>query len=366
MESGIWNTVNKSAETIIVAMSGGVDSSVAAALLLEEGYRVVGVTMLLWDGEATGIESGCCGTQDLSDARGVCSALGINHYSMDLRQEFMNEVVEPFKKTYLAGQTPNPCILCNEHLKFRYLLDKARAIGADKLATGHYARVVGNNSYRLARGVDSTKDQSYFLYPVDQSVLGQLLLPLGELSKATVRQKANDLGLKVHEKPDSQEICFVPPGGLKKFIMDAGQSQVKPGPVTDTEGNPIGTHDGVCYYTVGQRKGLGIAGPEPLYVVRIEPETDTIVLGSRDDAHSKELAVAEASWIAGEPPKKSFQARVQIRHRHTPAECRINIEEDGSMKAVFEEPQHGVAPGQAAVVYEDAYVLGGGVISGTG
>jgi len=355
--------MNKSAETVIVAMSGGVDSSVAAALLQEEGYRVVGVTMLLWDGEAHGIESGCCGTQDLSDARAVCSELGINHYSMDLRKEFLSDVIEPFTRTYLAGKTPNPCILCNEHLKFRYLLTKARAVGAGKLATGHYGRIMGNTSFSLARGVDSSKDQSYFLYPVDQTVLSQLLLPLGELSKEAVRLKANDLGLKVHEKPDSQEICFIPPGGLKDFIREAGQDQVTPGPVLDTEGNPIGTHDGVCHYTVGQRKGLGIAAPEPLYVVRIEPETNTIVLGSREEAHSQELTVAEVRWIAGEPPADSFRAQVQIRHRHTPAQCLIDVNKDGCMKAVFDEPQHGVAPGQAAVVYEGDYVLGGGVIS---
>jgi tRNA-specific 2-thiouridylase len=355
--------MNKSAETVIVAMSGGVDSSVAAALLLEEGYRVVGVTMLLWDGEANGIESGCCGTQDLVDARAVCSVLGINHYSMDLREEFLKDVVEPFTRTYLAGQTPNPCILCNEHLKFRYLLTKARAIGAQKLATGHYARITGNDSYKLSRGRDSTKDQSYFLFPVDQDVLSQLLLPLGELAKEEVRQKANDLGLKVHEKPDSQEICFIPPGGLKEFIKDSGQVEISPGPVIDTKGNSLGTHDGVCYYTVGQRKGLGIANREPLYVVRIDPDTNTIVLGSRREASSRELTVIEAHWIAGGPPADHFRARIQIRHRHVPTGCLIQVGKDGSINAIFDEPQHGVAPGQAAVVYDGDFVLGGGWIS---
>ncbi|TNF50494.1 tRNA 2-thiouridine(34) synthase MnmA [bacterium] len=355
--------MSKNNETVIVAMSGGVDSSVAAALLLEQGYRVVGVTMLLWDGEAHGIESGCCGTQDLSDARAVCSHLGINHYSMDLRQEFMDDVVEPFIRTYLTGQTPNPCILCNEHLKFRYLLNKALAVGAGKLATGHYARVIGNGSRRLARGLDSSKDQSYFLYPVDQSVLGHLLLPLGELSKEEVRQRAGDLGLKVHEKPDSQEICFIPPGGLKEFIRDSGEAHIRPGPVLDMEGNSLGTHDGVCYYTVGQRKGLGIANREPLYVVKIDAETNTVVLGPRNEATSRELTVDRARWIAGESPPALFRASVQIRHRHTPAPCLVQIGKEGSMKAVFDEPQHGVAPGQAAVVYDGDYVLGGGWIS---
>ncbi len=357
--------MSKSTDTVIVAMSGGVDSSTAAALLLEEGYRVVGVTMLLWDGEANGAESGCCGTRDLVDARAVCSVLGINHYSMDLRKEFFKEVVEPFTRTYLAGRTPNPCILCNEHLKFRYLLTKARAVGAQKLATGHYARIVGGDSYKLARGRDSTKDQSYFLFPVDQEVLSQLLLPLGQLTKSEVRKKADALGLKVHEKPDSQEICFIPPGGLKDFIKDAGQAQISTGPVIDTEGNSLGTHDGVCFYTVGQRKGFGIANREPLYVVRIDPENNTIVLGPRHESSSQELTVAGARWIAGEPPAGRFRAQIQIRHRHVPAGCLVRIEKDGSMKAIFDEPQHGVAPGQAAVVYDGDIVLGGGWISGS-
>ncbi|UCF30695.1 MAG: tRNA 2-thiouridine(34) synthase MnmA [bacterium] len=357
--------MNKNDRTVMVAMSGGVDSSVAAALLRDQGYRVVGATMLLWDGEAAGVESGCCGTQDLVDARAVCARLGINHYGIDLREEFRREVVEPFAMTYLRGRTPNPCILCNERLKFHYLLRKAREVGARWLATGHYARIEGRGPFRLCRGTDRSKDQSYFLFPVDQEILAHLIFPLGNLTKDEVRDKAGELRLAVHEKPESQEVCFIPPDGLKDFLREASHDEIVPGPLLDTAGNVIGSHDGFCFYTIGQRKGLGVAAAKPLYVTRIDAAGNTIVLGTREEASFPDMLVESATWVAGQPPSDHFRAQVQVRHRHRPAEGEVRILEGGSFRVFFDEPQHGVAPGQAAVVYDGDTVLGGGWISGS-
>ena len=350
-------------ETVMVAMSGGVDSSTAAAVLLEQGYRVVGATMLLWADDPDGFESGCCGTRDLSDARAVCASLGIRHYGIDLREEFDRDVVEPFTGTYLKGRTPNPCILCNQHLKFRYLLHRALAVGADRLATGHYARITGTGPYGLSRGRDAGKDQSYFLFPMGQEVLSRLLLPLGGMTKEEVRQKAGSLQLPVHEKPESQEICFIPPGGLKGFLKDRAGGSISPGPMLDTGGREIGRHQGICFYTVGQRTGLGIAAPEPLYVVSIDAEANAVIVGSREEAASTGLEADDATWLAGDPPPGTFRAQVQIRYRHRPASATVRNNGNGRFTVIFDEPQHGVAPGQAAVVYDGDQVLGGGWIS---
>ncbi len=354
--------MDKDKKLIITAMSGGVDSSAAAALLVSQGYRVVGVTMLLWPDDVAGSDNRCCSTQDLADARAVCAKLGIKHYSMDLREQFMEEVVLPFTDTYLAGKTPNPCILCNEHLKFRHLMRKARAVGADLLATGHYARITGNGMRRLARGHDPAKDQSYFLFPVDQEILKHLIFPLGELKKEEVRGLASELGLPVHEKPDSQEICFISEGGMRDFIRSASDGSIEPGPIVDTSGNNVGTHEGVCFYTVGQRRGLGVPGKEPYYIVRIEPENKTIVVGTRDEAASPGFAAEGVNWIEGIPPTSRFTSAVQIRHRHNPALATVTVKDDTAIDVVFDEPQHGVAPGQAAVLYDGDYVIGGGWI----
>ncbi|MDF1536140.1 MAG: tRNA 2-thiouridine(34) synthase MnmA [bacterium] len=349
--------------TVLVAMSGGVDSSVAAAVLQEQGYRVVGVTMLLWPEDVPGAEEGCCGTVHLNDARSVCSKLGIAHYTLDLQAEFLSDVVRPFVDTYLAGRTPNPCIRCNEHLKFRHLIRKARGVGADLLATGHYARIVGKNPWRLARGADDRKDQSYFLFTLRQKELARLLFPLGNMKKDLVRRKAEAFGLPVHAKAESQEICFVPDGGLRDFIREKGANLPGPGKVVDTGGNELGTHEGACFYTVGQRKGLGIAAPEPLYVMRIDGATNTVVVGKRAESAFPGLKASGSTWIEGHPPGERFTASVQIRHRHTPAPSTVTVNGDGSVDVIFDEPQHGVAPGQAVVVYDGEYVLGGGWIT---
>ncbi len=349
-------------KTVLVAMSGGVDSSVAAGVLLEQGYRVVGVTMLLWPDDVPGAEEGCCGTVHLNDAREVCHRLGISHYTLDLQKEFLSDVVQPFVATYLDGRTPNPCISCNEHLKFRHLLRKATGIGVDLLATGHYARILGNGQLQLARGVDLSKDQTYFLFTLGQEEISRLLFPLGEMSKKEVRSKARSLDLSVHEKNESQEICFVPPGKLRDFISENASDLPGPGEVVDLKGNVIGRHDGACFYTVGQRKGLGIASSEPLYVVNIDAATNTVVMGTRDAAFFEGLSAAGVSWVSGKPPGNRFEAQVQIRHRHTPVSSVIAVQSDGSISVDFKEPQHGVAPGQAVVIYDGDIVLGGGWI----
>jgi len=356
------DTRHQTPDTVLVAMSGGVDSSVAAAVLLEQGYKVFGVTMLLWPEDVPGAEEGCCGTVHLNDAREVCHRLGIPHYTLDLQKEFLSDVVHPFIETYLNGRTPNPCISCNEHLKFRHLLHKARGIGADLLATGHYARIVMNGSFRLARGVDASKDQTYFLFTLGQAEMSRLLFPLGEMTKGEVRSKARNLDLAVHEKAESQEICFVPPGKLRDFISQNASDLPGPGKVLDLEGNVIGKHEGACFYTVGQRKGLGIASAKPLYVVRIEAATNTVVMGSRDEASFCGLTASGVSWADIQPPDSKFEAQVQIRHRHTPAPSFVTTRDDGTISIAFHEPQHGVAPGQAVVIYDGDIVLGGGWI----
>ena len=365
---------------VVAAMSGGVDSSVAAARLVEQGHEVIGATMRLLPMNGAGF--GCCGSpRDLSDAAAVCGVLGIPHYVLDMAAVFDRTVIAPFVDAYRAGRTPNPCVECNRSVKFGYLLRLAVAWGADAVATGHYARIVDGKLYEAK---DTAKDQSYFLYALGPRDLGQILFPIGDLSKTEVRARARALGLPTAEKAESQEICFVGGGDYRGFIAarggpDPGQGGPDPGQggpdpgcggpgdVFDTAGRKVGRHSGLAGYTVGQRKKLGClkrpggARARALYVVKLDAGSNTVVVGSEAEARSGGLVAAGLSWTGG-IPVAPCRARVRVRHRHPPAEARLEPAGEGRVRVLFEEPQRAVAPGQAAVFYRDGEVLGGGTI----
>ncbi|MEK7858002.1 MAG: tRNA 2-thiouridine(34) synthase MnmA [Elusimicrobiota bacterium] len=344
----------------IVAMSGGVDSSLAAALMAEQGWEAVGVTLKLMPREDTGF--GCCGSPaDISDAKRVCEALGIAHYTLNLSDIFEDKVIKPFIDAYLNAQTPNPCVECNRSLKFGTLLGLAEAWGASCVATGHYARV---EEGRLYRAKDAAKDQTYFLYSLTPRELAKVCFPIGGLEKSEVRAKARALGLKTADKAESQEICFVPRRDYRGFLEEragAGRAAFSPGPIKDTAGRELGRHEGLASYTVGQRKGLGLTAPEPRYVVGLEPETNTLVVGGGKDVSCPSFTAGAVSWTTA-APREPFRASVRIRHRHAPAEAVLTVEGSGEVGVRFDEPQRAVTPGQAAVFYRGDEVLGGGTI----
>lgn len=365
---------------VVVAMSGGVDSSVAAALLKEQGYDVYGVTMRLSDWEATEGRSfgGCCGSKDFYDARSVAQTLGIPHYSFDYVEKFRGSVIGYFKDSYLKGETPNPCIACNKHVKFDALLEKAVALGADYVATGHYARIASHDGqFTLQKAVDPGKDQSYVLYHLGQKELSRLLFPLGGLVKSDVREIARRHGLKTADKPDSYEICFVPNEDYRQFIKEEVPEDRRPaGPIRHVDGRVLGTHKGLPFYTVGQREGLGVTVGSPLYVTALETATNTLVVGGKDDVLGGSCTVREVVWTSGRPPTMPIRVNVKIRSRHSGAEAVVTPAEAGvqsngvdtgfrryDVNVEFEIPQSAVTPGQAAVFYQGDDVLGGGVIN---
>jgi tRNA-specific 2-thiouridylase len=342
-------------------MSGGVDSSVAAALLVEQGHDVVGVTLHLWDAEGEDKVGRCCAPEDRDDARRTCELLGVPHYVIDETAAFRSQVVDPFIQTNLAGRTPIPCVACNQTVKLARLAEIADSFGCEGIATGHYARVrLSGGEVELLRGRDLEKDQSYFLFGVPSRVLSRLVLPLGEMCKPEARAHAERLGLPNWAKPDSQELCFVPDGDVRGFVTRHGEAPVE-GDVVDEAGAVLGRHRGVAGFTIGQRRGLGIAGKEPRYVLRVMPETHSVVIGPAEKLLSRELRADGVTWTT-RAPNGPFEAQVRIRSRHTPAPARITPTAAG-FSAQFDAPQSAIAPGQAAVIYQEDRVIGGGYIT---
>ncbi|MBC8097360.1 MAG: tRNA 2-thiouridine(34) synthase MnmA [Akkermansiaceae bacterium] len=373
---------------VVVGMSGGVDSSATAALLQEQGFDVVGITLKLWPQDCVNrAEDKCCGPQAVTDARSVCHKLGIPYYLIDESAEFQKHVIQYFADEYKAGRTPNPCVMCNQNLKFGRLIDRANQLGADFIATGHFARiekvgssrhesahsesVAGSQSgltsaatrYLLKRGKDLRKDQSYFLFSLRQDQLARAMFPLGEMTKTDTREVARHCNLKTADKAESMEICFVPDNNYGGFLQSANLVQKHRGEIVNLQGHVLGHHDGIEFYTIGQRKGLGLSTPQPLYVIELDAENNRVVVGDDTALDRDEFTVQNCNWIPWENPPASIEVTAKIRYNHPGTPATVTPLEQGRARVKLHTPQRAVTPGQASVFYQDDLVVGGGWIT---
>ena len=357
--------MNRNRKRVLLGMSGGVDSSVAGYLLREQGYDVIGVTMKVWPQDCISrAEDKCCGPQAVADARAVAHSLGIPHYVVDEADQFERTVIDYFTSEYQAGRTPNPCVMCNEKLKFGNLWGKAEALGCDFIATGHYAIIEHHRDRAVLRkGIDPRKDQSYFLFSLRQPQLRRALTPLGTMRKPEIRKIARSLGLKVADKIDSQEICFVPGNDYKAFLRShLGENEFHRGEIYDVEGNFVGEHDGIELFTIGQRKGLPGGSAKPRYVVDLDAETNRVIVGDVEDLVCDEFEIDRTNWIARELPDEDVDATVKIRYSHPGTPATVTSLENHRARIRLHEPQRAITPGQAAVIYDGDVIIGGGWI----
>lgn len=351
----------KSKKKVILGMSGGVDSSVAAYLLQKEGYEVIGVTMQIWTDTAH--DDGCCSLSAVEDARRVANKLGIAYYVFNMKEDFQKYVIEYFVKEYESGRTPNPCIACNRYIKFGSLLDKAKSMDINYVATGHYAIIEkAEERYLLKKAIDDTKDQSYVLYSLNQEQLSRTLFPLGKYKKSEIREIAKELGFGVASKPDSQEICFVDDNDYNNFIKTHSNNTSTIGEIVDIEGNVLGHHNGITKFTIGQRRGLGIALGKPMFVVDIDVENNRVILGENDDLFVKEIYAYDLNWISIDRLENPLRIKAKIRYKAQEQNATVEPLEEGRVKIVFDEKQRATTPGQSVVFYNDDTVVGGGII----